>query len=54
MRFDDSLYQFLGPPHLLGLTRQRELSPSHSTYGRRHTESMLLPGALTTKFVLTL
>ncbi len=54
MRFDDSLYQFLGPQHLLGLTRQRELSASHSTYGRRQTDSMLLPGALTSKFVITL
>ncbi|MCQ4319743.1 metallopeptidase TldD-related protein [Stutzerimonas stutzeri] len=53
MRFDDSLYHFLGQ-HLLGLTEARELLPSNSTYGRRSTESMLLPGALTDRFVLTL
>lgn len=53
MRFDDSLYDFLGE-HLLALTKERELIVSASTYGERRTASMRLPGALTNRFTLTL
>jgi predicted Zn-dependent protease len=53
MRFDDSLYSFLGE-HLLALTRERETIASAQTYGERQTRSMLLPGALTDRFTLTL
>ncbi|KSP85546.1 Zn-dependent protease [Pseudomonas aeruginosa] len=53
MRFDDSLYSFLGA-HLEDLSHERELRLSNSTYGERHTDSMHLPGALTGRFTLTL
>jgi len=45
MRFDDSLYHLLGE-RLEGLTRERELILSASTYGGRSTSSSLLPGIL--------
>jgi len=45
MRFDDSLYHLLGV-RLEGLTRERELILSASTYGGRSTSSSLLPGIL--------
>jgi len=45
MRFDDSVYRMLGEG-LVGLTRERELLLSASTYGKRSTDSALLPGAL--------
>lgn len=53
MRFDDSLYDFLGT-HLEALTREQDLRVSSSTYGERQTQSALLPGALTSRLVLTL
>jgi hypothetical protein len=53
MRFDDSLYDLLGS-QLEGLTRERELSLSTSTYQQRHNGSTLLPGALLSRLTLTL
>ncbi|WP_132670500.1 metallopeptidase TldD-related protein [Pseudomonas aeruginosa] len=53
MRFDDSLYSFLGA-HLEDLSHERELRLSSNTYGERQTDSMHLPGALTGRFTLTL
>ena len=45
MRFDDSLYHWLGD-RLEGLTKDRELILSAETYGGRSTGSYLLPGLL--------
>jgi len=45
MRFDDSLYHLLGD-RLEGLTKERELILSASSYGGRSTASSLLPGIL--------
>ncbi|MGO4581053.1 metallopeptidase TldD-related protein [Cupriavidus sp. 2TAF22] len=53
MRFDDSIYGFLGD-HLEALTRERQLRVSSGTYGERQTDSSLLPGALTGRLRLTL
>ncbi|TBU76748.1 Zn-dependent protease [Pseudomonas daroniae] len=53
MRFDDSLFDFLGP-HLEALTREPELLLPNGTYGARQTGSMALPGALLSRFTLTL
>ncbi len=53
MRFDDSLFDFLGP-QLEALTREPELLLPGGTYGARQTGSMALPGALFSRFTLTL
>lgn len=53
MRFDESLYRILGE-HLVGLTRERELILSTSTYHQRSTSSSRLPGALVNDFQFTL
>ncbi|WP_434560404.1 TldD/PmbA family protein [Pseudomonas sp. Z4-20] len=53
MRFDDSVYSLLGS-QLEGLTQERELLLSASTYSQRATASMLLPGALVKRLTLTL
>lgn len=53
MRFDDSLFDFLGP-QLEDLTREPELLLPSGTYGARQTGSMALPGALLSRFTLTL
>ena len=53
MRFDDSVYRILGDG-LVGLTEERELLLSASTYGKRSTASALLPGALVSDFTFTL
>jgi len=53
MRFDDSLFDFLGP-NLEALTREPELLLPGATYGARQTGSMALPGALLSRFTLTL
>ena len=53
MRFDETLYRVLGS-NLEGLTAERELQLSASTYGGRSTESMRLPGALVRDFKFTL
>lgn len=53
MRFDDSLFDFLGP-NLEALTREPELLLPNGTYGARQTGSMALPGALLSRFTLTL
>lgn len=53
MRFDETIYRVLGE-NLLGLTAERELIPSASTYGGRSTDSARLPGALVKDFTFTL
>jgi len=53
MRFDDSLFDFFGP-NLEALTREPELLLPGGTYGARQTGSMALPGALLSRFTLTL
>jgi predicted Zn-dependent protease len=53
MRFDETIYRMLGE-NLLGLTSQRELMPSESTYQARSTRSARLPGALIEGFRFTL
>lgn len=53
MRFDESLYAMFGD-NLLGLTRERSLRISTSTYGQRDAQTLLLPGALVEGFTLTL
>lgn len=53
MRFDDSIYDLLGP-RLEALTSERELLPDATSYGERQTTSMRLPGALLSGLTLTL
>lgn len=53
MRFDETIYNMLGD-NLVGLTSQRELMPSASTYRARSTGSARLPGALIRDFAFTL
>ncbi|TWE01350.1 putative Zn-dependent protease [Pseudomonas sp. AG1028] len=53
MRFDDSLFDFLGA-NLEALAREPELLLPSGTYGARQTGSMALPGALLSRFTLTL
>jgi len=53
MRFDESIYRFLGEK-LVGLTEQRELLPDESTYGARSCATMRLPGILVEDFTFTL
>jgi len=53
MRFDDSLFDVLGA-QLEALTREPELLLPGDTYGARQTGSMALPGALLSRFTLTL
>ena len=53
MRFDESLFRVLGD-NLVGLTKDKIVIPSASTYGSRSTESVSLPGALVNDFNFTL
>ncbi|HEY5870544.1 MAG TPA: metallopeptidase TldD-related protein [Candidatus Tectomicrobia bacterium] len=53
MRFDESIYRMLGD-HLLGLTSERDLILSTSTYHQRSTGSSRVPGALVDAFNFTL
>jgi predicted Zn-dependent protease len=53
MRFDDTIYNILGT-NLLHLTQARELLLDKSTYEKRSTAGMLLPGALVAEFPFTL
>ncbi|SEJ29666.1 Predicted Zn-dependent protease or its inactivated homolog [Azotobacter beijerinckii] len=53
MRFDDSVFSFLGP-HLEALTREPETILPSGTYGARQSGSRTLPGALLGRFTLTL
>jgi predicted Zn-dependent protease len=53
MRFDDSIYSLFGD-RLEGLTQERDLILSASTYGGRFTASSLLPGVLVAGLALTL
>jgi predicted Zn-dependent protease len=53
MRFDESIYRMLGD-RLLGLTSERDLVLSTSTYHQRSTGSSRVPGALVDDFNFTL
>jgi predicted Zn-dependent protease len=53
MRFDDTIYNMLGG-NLVGLTAQRDLRISTSTYEARSTASMRLPGAVIADLAMTL
>jgi len=53
MRFDESAYRMLGS-NLIGLTQERSVILSSSTYGGREVSSFHLPGALIEDFTLTL
>ncbi len=53
MRFDETVYRMLGE-NLVGLTSERDLLPSDSTYKERSTSSSRLPGALIDRFAFTL
>jgi predicted Zn-dependent protease len=53
MRFDESVLRMLGD-NLEGLTKEREMILSSSTYGERSTDSVHLPGALVNDFAFTL
>ncbi len=53
MRFDESVLRMLGE-NLVGLTKERELLLSSSSYGQRQTNSNHLPGALVNDFSFTL
>ena len=53
LRFDDTLFRMLGD-HLEGLTAERELLLSSSTYGSRMLTSATLPGALVSEMNFTL
>ena len=53
MRFDETIYRMFGR-NLVGLTARRDFLPSSQTYGRRHTDSSRLPGALIDNFRFTL
>ena len=53
MRFDDSLFRVLGQG-LLALTDTPELRLESSTYGRRQTGGVSVPGALVEGFTFTL
>jgi predicted Zn-dependent protease len=53
MRFDDTVYRMLGA-NLIGLTAERDLRLSTSTYEARSTHSMHLPGAVIEDLWMTL
>ncbi len=53
MRFDETFYRMFGE-NLIGLTSEREMILDSSTYYRRSTGSMHLPGALIADFAFTL
>lgn len=53
MRFDDTIYNMLGV-NLVGLTAERDLRISTSTYEARSTGSMRLPGAVIADLAMTL
>lgn len=53
LRFDDSLYSFLGE-NLLDLTKKREFIPKTDTYEKRSLGGLLVPGLLVKNFSFTL
>ena len=53
MRFDETVYRILGS-NLVALTGRRDFLPSSQTYGRRHSDSARLPGAMIDDFRFTL
>ena len=53
MRFDDSVFRLLGN-QLIGLTAERDLMLSSSSYGQRDVSSMRVPGAVVRDMAFTL
>jgi predicted Zn-dependent protease len=53
MRFDDTVYNLLGD-RLVGLTDEAEVILDASTYERRSTDSLRIPGALVGEMIFTL
>lgn len=53
LRFDDSLYAFLGE-NLIALTDVQDLVPNTDTYERRSLGGLLMPGLLVKDFTFTL
>jgi predicted Zn-dependent protease len=53
LRFDDSLYSFLGH-NLIALTENREFIPRTHTYEKRSLGGLLMPGLLVEDFTFTL
>jgi predicted Zn-dependent protease len=53
LRFDDTLYSFLGP-NLENLTATQEFIPCVDTYGARSLGGSLMPGLLVNDFIFTL
>ena len=53
LRFDESLFEALGPK-LLALTSRQEIHPETGTYGSRDLGGMKVPGALIEDFTFTL
>lgn len=54
LRWDQSLYEALGPQQLLALSRETEIAPATSTYSQRALGGMRAPGALVEGFRYTL
>lgn len=54
LRWDQSLFEALGPQQLLALTQHTEIAPATSTYGQRALGGMRVPGALVEDFRFTL
>ena len=54
LRWDQSLYEALGPQQLLALSRDTEVAPATSTYSQRALGGMRSPGALIDNFRYTL
>lgn len=54
LRWDQSLYEALGPRQLLALSREIETAPATSTYSQRSLGGMRTPGALIDDFHYTL
>ncbi|MGC3987016.1 MAG: metallopeptidase TldD-related protein [Pseudorhodoferax sp.] len=54
LRWDQSLYEALGPRQLLALSRATEIAPATSTYAQRALGGMRTPGALIDGFHYTL
>ncbi len=54
LRWDQSLFEALGPQQLLALTRHTEIEPATGTYSQRSLGGMRVPGALIEGFRFTL
>lgn len=54
LRWDQSLFEALGPQQLLALTQHTEIEPATGTYSQRSLGGMRVPGALVEGFRFTL